>query len=166
MASIRSSAPTMVPTATRISTYPAKAVGTKLIAFSSTKGLIRIAIQVPGTAEFNVASVVNPYGCGDPSTLSMYRRPLPTTNLRGLSTLMWDGRESSAQTGTQKITFPTNPGDLLADLAHQAMDATTIHAQASQPPTPQQQQAIVNFEMALVTAQAFDHGAGNLNSNG
>jgi cytochrome c peroxidase len=37
------------------------------------KGLIRIAIQVPATAEFNVVSVVNPYGCGDPSTLSMYR---------------------------------------------------------------------------------------------
>ncbi|HXP83636.1 MAG TPA: hypothetical protein VN841_02895 [Bryobacteraceae bacterium] len=130
------------------------------------KGLIRIALAVPTTAEFNVIGVVNPYGCGDPSTLSMYRRPLPATNLRFLSTVMWDGRESSTQTGTQKITFPTNPGDLLADLAHQAVDATTGHAQASQPPTALQQQAIVNFEMALATAQAFDYGAGALNSNG
>src|SRR5713226_2741012 len=113
------------------------------------KGLIRIAIEVPTTAEFNVVSVVNPYGCGDPSTLSMYRRPLPSTNLRFLSTLMFDGRESSAQTGTQKITYATNPGDLLADLAHQAIDATNGHAQASTPLTLQQQQAIVDFEMAL-----------------
>jgi cytochrome c peroxidase len=130
------------------------------------KGLIRIALQVPTTAEFNVIGVVNPYGCGDPSTLSMYRRPLPSTNLRFLSTVMWDGRESSPQTGTQKITFPTNPGDLLVDLAHQSVDATMIHAQGSQPPTPEQQQAIVNFEMALSTAQALAHGAGDLISNG
>ncbi len=131
-----------------------------------TKGVIRIALAVPANAEFNVISVVNPYGCGDPSTLSMYRRPLPAANLRFLSTVMWDGRESSTQTSTQKITFATNPGDLLADLAHQAVDATTGHAQASQPPTPQQQQAIVNFEMTLATAQAFDYFAGDLNSNG
>jgi cytochrome c peroxidase len=130
------------------------------------KGLIRIAIQVPATAEFNVVSVVNPYGCGDPSTLSMYRRPLPSTNLRALSTLMWDGRESSAQTGTQKITFPTNPGDLLADLAHQSVDATNLHAQASATLTSQQQQAIVDFEMALSTAQAIDYRAGALNDDG
>src|ERR1700722_20228446 len=106
------------------------------------KGLIRIAIQMPSTTEFNVVSVLNPYGCGDPSTLSMYRRPLPSTNLRFLSTLMWDGRESATQTGTQKITFSTNPGDLLADLAHQAVDATNNHAQGSTPLTPQQQQEI------------------------
>ena len=130
------------------------------------KGLIRIAIQVPATAEFNVVSVVNPYGCGDPSTLSMYRRPLPSTNLRFLSTLMFDGRESSTQTGTQKITYATNPSDLLADLAHQALDATNGHAQGSTPLTPQQQQAIVDFEMALSTAQAIDYQAGALNADG
>jgi hypothetical protein len=130
------------------------------------KGLIRIAIQVPSAAEFNVVSVVNPYGCGDVSTLSMYRRPLPSTNLRFLSTLMWDGRESSTQTGTQKITYPTNPSDLLADLAHQSIDATNIHAQGTTTLTLQQQQAIVNFEMALSTAQAIDYRAGVLNDNG
>ena len=31
------------------------------------KGLIRIALPGAGNAEFNVVSVVNPYGCGDPS---------------------------------------------------------------------------------------------------
>lgn len=95
------------------------------------KGLIRIEVRVLETAEFDVINVANPYGCSDSSTLSMYRRPLPATNLRALSTIMWDGRESSPQTGTQKITFSTNPDDLLADLAHQALGATNGHAQAS-----------------------------------
>src|ERR1035441_2637810 len=122
------------------------------------KGLIRVQVQVPATTEFSVVSVANPYGCSDAATLSVYRRPLPSTNLRFLSTLMWDGRESFAQHGTQKITFGTTPGDLQANLAHQSVDATNIHAQASTPLTPQQQQDIVNFEMALSTAQAYDYG--------
>jgi hypothetical protein len=96
----------------------------------------------------------------------MYRRPLPSTNLRFLSTLMWDGRESSTQTGTEKITYPTNPGDLLSNLAHQALDATNGHAQASIPLTAEQQQAIVEFEARLTTAQISDYRAGMLNANG
>jgi cytochrome c peroxidase len=130
------------------------------------KGLIRIALPTPANAEFNVISVVNPYGCGDPATLSVYRRPLPAANLRFLSTVMWDGRESSPLTGTQGITPATNPGDLMADLAHQALDATNGHAQGSTPLTPQQQKAIVDFEMALSTAQSLDYLAGALNANG
>src|SRR6476661_124766 len=131
-----------------------------------SRGLIRIALSLPANAEFTVQSVSNPYGCNDTSTLSMYRRPLPATNLRFLSTVMFDGRESSPQTGTQKITYPTNPGDLLADLAHQAIDATNGHAQAATPPTAQQVQDIVNFETALRTAQAIDFRAGWLNAGG
>lgn len=130
------------------------------------RGLLRIALAVPDDAEFNVVSVKNPYGCGDPQTLSVYRRPLPATNLRFLSTVMWDGRESSPQTGTQKITFSTNPSDLLADLAHQALDATAGHAQGSTPLTSQQQQEIVDFETNLVTAQVYDYRAGALNEGG
>jgi cytochrome c peroxidase len=130
------------------------------------KGLIRVALPVPAGAEFEVVSVANPYGCGELATLSLYRRPLPSTNLRFLSTVMWDGRESSPQTGTQKITFATNPGDLLADLAHQTLSATNGHAQAATPLTVQQQQAIVNLEMGLATAQAYDFRAGALDADG
>jgi hypothetical protein len=75
---------------------------------------------------------------------------------------MWDGRESSLQTGTKPITFATNPSDLLFDLAHQSLDATNGHAQATTPLTSQQQQQIVAFEMALDTAQALDFRAGAL----
>jgi cytochrome c peroxidase len=129
------------------------------------RALIRIAIPVPANAEFTVVSVQNPYGCSDSATLSMYRRPLPATNLRFLSAVMWDARESSPQTGTQKIAYATNPGDLMANLAHQALDATTGHAQGS-PPAPEQLRAIVNFEVALATAQAYDYRAGALNARG
>jgi cytochrome c peroxidase len=130
------------------------------------KGLFRVALQVPTISEFEVVSVANPYGCGDSATLSLYRRPLPSANLRFLSTVMWDGRESSTQTGTQPITFATNPGDLLADVARQSLDATSGHAQGSTPLTPELQQAIVNFEMGLTTAQIFDYNAGALDADG
>src|SRR5207249_3885344 len=91
------------------------------------RGLFRIALTTPANAQFTVVSVQNPYGCSEMPVLSVYRRPLPATNLRFLSTVMFDGRESSPQTGTQKITYATNPADLLADLAHQAIDATLGH---------------------------------------
>jgi cytochrome c peroxidase len=138
---------------------------TKAYSLLTSRGLIRIALSPPAGAQFTVTSVQNPYGCGSTQTLSMYRRPLPSTNLRFLSTVMWDGRESSPQTGTQKIALATNPVDLLADLAHQAIDATTGHAQGSAPIAAQVQD-IVNFETALTTAQGYDYLAGPLNSGG
>ena len=131
-----------------------------------SRGVIRVGVAVPSNAEFTVENVRNPYGCNDMATLALYRRPLPATNLMFLSTVMWDGRESSTQTGTQKITYATNPGDLLADLAHQALDATMGHAQATTPPTAAQIQDIVNFESSLRTAQAIDFSAGILNADG
>lgn len=67
---------------------------------------------------------------------------------------MWDGRESL-------------PGNTIQqNLAHQANDATLGHAQAANPLTDAQQQAIVNFEMGLFTAQSFDFAAGNLSAAG
>ncbi len=128
-----------------------------------TRGLLRIAIDVPAGAEFEVVRVNNPYRCNETTTLSMYRRPLPSTNLRFLSAVMWDSRESSTQTGTTPIAFPH---DLSSDLTHQALDATMGHAQAATPPTAQQLQQIVAFEMALSTAQAIDAGAGTLSRGG
>ena len=130
------------------------------------RGLIRVELPVPENAEFTVASVENPYGCDSASALSLYRRPVPSTNLRFQSAIMWDGRESTPQTGTQKITYATNPTDLLADLAHQAFDATNGHAQGTTPLTAAQQKQIVDFEMALITAQAYDYRAGALDSGG
>ncbi len=118
-----------------------------------SKGLIRIGLAIPSSAQFAVVSVDDPHGCNtNPATgltsptsgiVSVYRRPLPSTNLGFLSTIMWDGREPS--------------------LAHQALDATLGHAQANPPGlTSQQQTQIVNFESGLFTAQIFDLQAGPL----
>jgi cytochrome c peroxidase len=132
-----------------------------------TKGLIRIGIAVPTNADYQVVSVYNRYGCNATDVISMYRRPLPTTNLPFLSTLMFDGRESSSATGTAKIIYSNYPNALLQDLAHQSVDATMIHAQGDgSRPTAEEQQQIVDFEMKLFTAQIHDRHAGSLHAEG
>jgi cytochrome c peroxidase len=103
-----------------------------------------------------VTKVDDPYGCTtnpaigltSPTSgiVSMYRRPLPSTNLGFLTTIMWDGREPS--------------------LAHQSIDATRIHAQADADPTVDQQAQIVAFETDIFTAQIFDDKAHVLHADG
>jgi cytochrome c peroxidase len=117
------------------------------------KGLIRVGLPVPATAEFDIVDVDDPYRCGAPlSDASMFRRPLPTTNLRFLSAVMWDGRET------------VKGHAITADLVTQASHATTGHAQGAAP-EGQQLQAIVDFEMGLFTAQSHDREAGNLTAS-
>jgi cytochrome c peroxidase len=130
-----------------------------------TRGLIRVTMSMPANADFRVVSVQNPYGCSSASTLSLYRRPLPAANLRYLNTVMWDGRESTPAP-TQKITGANYPAALLADLAHQALDAVNGHAQGDVPLSAAQQQAIADFEMGLTTAQILDFSAGSLKAHG
>lgn len=131
------------------------------------RGLIRVAIAVPANADFQVAAVYNPYGCNARDVISMYRRPLPTTNLPFLSAVMFDGRESSPAAGTTKILYNNHESSLLSDLAHQSLDATVGHAQGDGTrPTPEEQQQIVAFEMKIFTAQIHDNLAGNLRSDG
>jgi cytochrome c peroxidase len=132
-----------------------------------TRGLFRISLGVPANADYKVVSVSNPYGCNETDVVSMYRRPLPSTNLRFLSAVMFDGRESSPATGTTKIINANYPASLRADLAHQAMDATMGHAEGDgSRPTVDELQQIVDFEMSLYTAQAVDRHAGLLTSQG
>jgi cytochrome c peroxidase len=141
-----------------VSTLQARRQAYKLL---TDKGLIRIGINLPVppiVLEFAVTGVQDPYGCTtnpvtgltSPTTgiVSMYRRPLPSTNLKFLTAIMWDGREPS--------------------LSNQSVDATKIHAQQADPaklPTAAQQAEIVNFETALFTAQTFDNNAGVLNAD-
>ncbi len=132
-----------------------------------TRGLIRIPIAVPANADYVVASVYNQYGCNATDVISMYRRPLPTTNLSFLSAVMFDGRESNPATGTTKIIYGNYPVSLMADLAHQSVDATINHAQGDGiRPTAAEQQQIVDFETKLFTAQTRDHLAGELTDDG
>jgi cytochrome c peroxidase len=132
------------------------------------RGLIRIPIAVPANADYQVVSVNNQYKCNESDVISMYRRPLPTTNLRFLSTVMFDGRESTPVTGTSKIIFGiTYPNSLMTDLEHQSLDATNIHAQGlGAHPNADEQKQIVDFEMSLFTAQTIGHETGRLDARG
>jgi hypothetical protein len=107
------------------------------------RGLIRIGLPMPSAGlEFQITDVNDPYGCNTNSTtgltgstagtVSVYRRPLPATNLGFLNTVMWDGREPS--------------------LFSQAKDATLGHAQAAAAPTAEQVQQIVTFEGCMQTS--------------
>jgi hypothetical protein len=128
-------------------------------------GLIRVGVAVPANAEFTVTAIHDPYGCalqGSPQVVSMYRRPLPSTNLSFLSAVMFDGRETVKPLNDRRTFLP----NLRSDLAHQAMDATLGHAQAAAPPSAAQVDAIVDFEIALYTAQRVDDAAGVLNAQG
>ncbi len=130
----------------------------KLQAYSLllSRGLIRIGLPIPANAEFQVSVVSDPYSCNtNPATglisptsgiVSIYRRPLPSTNLGFLSAIMWDGREPN--------------------LFSQSIDATLGHAQANASPSSAQQQQIVDFENGVFTAQLFDNAAKNLNADG
>lgn len=131
-------------------------------------GLIRVFLPVPANAQFNISVVKDPYGCamvpgasGQP-VVSVYRRPLPTTNLGFLSTIMFDGRETKAPLNLSS-TFSAN---LSADLTQQATDAVNIHAQATQPPTAAQLEDILAFELGLFSAQSYDAAAGYLHARG
>ena len=115
-----------------------------------SKGLIRVGIGLPPVREFELVAVDDPYHFASASQLSLFRRPLPSTNLKFLSTVMWDGRETFAG---QTIDF---------DLLDQANGATLGHAQAARAISPATARAIVDFEMSLYTAQAFDDAAGEL----
>jgi cytochrome c peroxidase len=114
-----------------------------------TKGLIRIGLKVPDTAEFELVAATDPYGfvagpSGNPE-LSLFRRPLPATNLKFVSAIMWDGRESVSNKR------------VLVDLGNQANTATTSHAQGLGLTTGQRQR-IVDFETSLFTTQVSVKG--------
>jgi hypothetical protein len=120
-----------------------------------------LPLPSPPALQFSIVAVQDPYNCNrDPATgltsfgptqpsegiVSVYRRPLPSTNLRFLTTTMWDGREPS--------------------LESQVADAVMIHAQAATPPSAAQVAQIVAFERGIFSAQAADYKLGFLDGDG
>jgi hypothetical protein len=120
-----------------------------------SKGLIRVGIGIPDGADFTLVSWEGTY-CNDISNaqLSMFRRPLPSTNLAFNASVMWDGRET------------VDAMNLTTDFGHQANDATLGHAQATQPLPDAARDAIVAFETGLFTAQSFTFRAHSTNGAG
>lgn len=109
------------------------------------KGLVRVGLPVPDDADFTLTAVDDPYGFATAAELSLFRRPLPATNLRFASQLMWDGRAPS--------------------LELQAIDALVGHAEADAIDDDAVAR-LVAFESSIYTAQARDDLAGDLADDG
>lgn len=128
-----------------------------------TRGLIRVGIGIRGDAEFTLADVDDPHGYASAAELSLFRRPLPSTNLAFLTAIMWDGRETRTP-----FLPPMHAGQdaeaLTIALVQQASSATRGHAEGLEP-TPEQLADIVAFETGLTTAQIRDDVAGLLNQD-
>jgi len=119
-----------------------------------TRGLIRVELPVPASADYTITAVNNPYGCSSTSSISVYRRILPTTNLAFLSDVMWDGRETLAS------------GELTDSLVNQANDAVRLHAAGTITVDPSVIGSAVGLELLQYTAQIVDTAAGALDANG
>ncbi|HET7932202.1 MAG TPA: hypothetical protein VFL63_12550 [Rhodanobacteraceae bacterium] len=127
-------------------------------------GVIRIGLPIPANAEFRLTAVDDPYHFASASQLSLFRRPLPATNLIWDTGVMWDGRETFAPF-VPPMEMGIDHEDINASLASQARDAILGHEQAASAPSQATVDSIVDFEVHLFTAQAFDRDAGWLNSN-
>jgi len=128
-------------------------VGKRRQAYSMllTKGVIRVGLPVPASADGYAGHNENG------NELSLFRRPLPTTNLAFLSTVMWDGRETLDKGSAVAIS---------SDLAHQSNSATQGHAQAPTPIDQATRELIVAYQLGLFTAQISAAGAGDLHAAG
>jgi hypothetical protein len=129
-----------------------------------SRGLLRIGIPMPAHAEFRLTRVDDPYGYASARELSLFRRPLPATNLIWLTAVMWDGRETFAP-----FKPPMDAGidleNLRVSLASQARHAILGHEQAATAPGDAIIGQIVDFELHLFTAQIDDNAAGRLNED-
>ncbi|HET6345679.1 MAG TPA: hypothetical protein VFH51_12155, partial [Myxococcota bacterium] len=126
-----------------------------------SKAVIRIGLPLPPSGEVELVSVDDPYGFASAKELSMFRRPLPSTNLAFLTATMWDGRESTPVADALR-----GPNNTQQDLAHQANDATLGHAEATTGLSAEAQKQVVDFELGLFSAQVADKAAGSLTERG
>ncbi len=132
------------------------------------KANIRVGIGIPADAEFTLAAVNDPYGFASAAELSLFRRPMPTTNLKFISAVMWDGRETTRDSNSTDCIFGTTTcfSPVSFDLSTQANHATLGHAEAAAALTDAEKAEIVAFELGLFTAQVTDKVAGSLDKHG
>jgi len=144
----------------------------KRVAYSMllTKGLIRVGLPMPTGAEFTLVKTDDPYNYASAKELSLFRRPLPTTNLKFTSSVMWDSRETASDTTSALCLKDARPTQCFATadagLLHQSNDAVRGHAEAAQDLTAAEQRAIVDFEKTLFTTQVSSIDAGSLTDAG
>ena len=116
------------------------------------KANIRVGIGIPADAEFTLAEVDDPYGFASATELSLFRRPMPTTNLKFISAVMWDGRETTRDSNSTNCIFETTTcfSPIAFDLSTQANHATLGHAEAAAALTDAEKAEIVAFEIVEV----------------
>jgi cytochrome c peroxidase len=119
-------------------------VSARQISFSMllNHGDIRVGIGIPATRDYSLAAVNDPYGFASANELSLFRRPMPSTNMAFSVHVMWDGRESE---GGRTVVRDA--------LINQANDATQGHAQRATPLDTGTRQAIADFQLRLFSAQ-------------
>ncbi|WHZ18437.1 MAG: Cytochrome c peroxidase [Rhodanobacteraceae bacterium] len=127
-------------------------------------GVIRVGLPVPPNAEFRLTAVDDPYGYASAKQLSLFRRPLPATNLIWDTAVMWDGRETFTPF-KPPMDAGLDIGDIRESLASQARDAVLGHEQAKLAPSDLTINEIVQFESHQFTAQYADDEAGPLNED-
>jgi cytochrome c peroxidase len=106
-------------------------------------------VSVPGTAEYQVIAVDDPFGVGTTTSLWFFRRPLPSANFRS-HTVMWDAANTVGV-------------DLHAGLVRQARGNVT-GAQQGPPASDEVINTIVAFELALSHAQLLITTVGRLDA--
>ncbi|MBA2541936.1 MAG: hypothetical protein H0V17_19985 [Deltaproteobacteria bacterium] len=165
-------------------------VAQKRVAYSQLLkyGNIRVGIGLPANADFTLVSVNDPYGFASAAEFSMFRRPMPSSNIKYLSAVMWDTRESVGPhvgynpngTDPQPAVDPNDPATTLLNqlwlagnndwqrfainirgLFNQSNAATVGHAQGPVLTTAQRN-AVVSLEVNKFSAQNHDQGAGPL----
>lgn len=131
------------------------------------KGLIRVGLPMPADAEFSLVHIDDPYNYASSNELSMFRRILPSTNLRLNVSFQSDLRETHMDPESDICTPGTTEcfASVTQNLMAQANSATTGHAEVIEGLTIEQKALIVAFESSLFTAQIYDNKAGFLNED-
>jgi cytochrome c peroxidase len=121
-------------------------------AFATTvdRGVIRFTRTISPTAEFLVASVVDPYGFSTPTSVSAFRRPSPTANESKVPATGWAG----------------GPTDPFTQVASTSIGATRGHEQRVDPLPTETVNAMRDFQIGVVFAQSFTWLAGRLDDDG
>jgi cytochrome c peroxidase len=115
------------------------------------QGKLTRKIPLPGTRDYDLVAIDDPFGVSTPATLFFFRRPMPTANLRS-HTVHWD---SVMTVGT----------DLREGLKKQVR-ANITAAQQGQPAPEPIVAEIADSEMQLAHAQTYLWDVGSLTDDG
>ncbi len=125
------------------------------------RGLVRVALPASRptpTWDLDIEILADPTNANalkpTNNTVSFFRRPLPTTNLRFQAAINWDGRNTP------------DPNDMRPGLLAQANGATLNHAQPTGPIDDATRAEIVDLETSLATAQIRHEEVGRLDRLG